>query len=520
MESIPVEKNKEYIVDIIDNGFEGEGIAKIDGYTIFIDGVIKGEKCRILIVKVTKSHGYGKLIEVIEKSKYRVEADCTTYKRCGGCNLRHIEYNKTLEMKRDVVQNLVNKILENKITVRNTIGMEKPYYYRNKAQYPFGINKNGDKTFGIYAKRTHEIIDIDDCKIQNPISKKIAREVLEFVKENNVNVYNEETGKGLLRHLIVKVGIKTNEVMCIIVLNEEKFEKEQELVKLLIEKFNKDDKNTERIINDSGIKSISLYGVGKENDIGEYSKLFTYADHINISLSDGEPGIMFSAHLNDKEGMDYEHMFVLPLPGIFSVYNSLAAVTVCDIILRERDARDRIKLMSDALCDINVRGRLEVISSDKGFMVIIDYAHNELSLRELLMAMRQYVRGKLITVFGCGGNRSRERRYKMGEVSAELSDFTVITSDNPRYEKPDDIMNDIKQGMLNVFKEDRENDERYVMIQDREKAVRYAWSCAEAGDVVIVAGKGHETYQEIMGIRHYMKDSDIVNNYLYGGYNG
>ena len=284
--------------------------------------------------------------------------------------------------------------------------------------------------------------------------------------------------------------------------------------------FNKDDKNTERIINDSGIKSISLYGVGKENDIGEYSKIFTYADHINISLSDGEPGIMFSAHLNDKEGMDYEHMFVLPLPGIFSVYNSLAAVTVCDIILRERDAKDRLKLMSDALCDINVRGRLEVISSDKGFMVIIDYAHNELSLRELLMAMRQYVRGKLITVFGCGGNRSRERRYKMGEVSAELSDFTVITSDNPRYEKPDDIMNDIKQGLLNVFKEDRENDERYVMIQDREKAVRYALSCAEAGDVVIVAGKGHETYQEIMGIRHYMKDSDIVNNYLYGGYNG
>lgn len=283
MESIPVEKNKEYIVDIIDNGFEGEGIAKIDGYTIFIDGVIKGEKCRILIVKVTKSHGYGKLIELIEKSKYRVEADCTTYKRCGGCNLRHIEYNKTLEIKRDVVQNLVNKILENKITVRNTIGMEKPYYYRNKAQYPFGINKNGDKTFGIYAKRTHEIIDIDDCKIQNPISKKIATEVLEFVKENNVNVYNEETGKGLLRHLIVKVGIKTNEVMCVIVLNEEKFEKEQELVKLLIEKFNKDDKNEFKIqtivknINTKntnvilGDKNIVLYGDGYIKDkLGNY----------------------------------------------------------------------------------------------------------------------------------------------------------------------------------------------------------------------------------------------------------
>ncbi len=281
---IPVEKNKEYIVDIIDNGFEGEGIAKIDGYTIFINNAIKGEKCKILIVKVTKSHGYGKLIEIIEKSKYRAEADCTTYKRCGGCNLRHIEYNRTLEMKRDVVQNLVNKVLENKITVKNTIGMKKPYYYRNKAQYPLGINKNGEKVFGIYAKRTHEIIEIEECKIQNPISTKIARNVIEFIRENNLSVYNEETGKGLFRHLIIKVGIKTNEIMCVIVLNGEKFEKEQEFVKLLIEKFSKDDKNEFKIktivknINTKntnvilGDKNIVLYGDGYINDkLGNYT---------------------------------------------------------------------------------------------------------------------------------------------------------------------------------------------------------------------------------------------------------
>ena len=284
MENIPVEKNKEYIVDIIDNGFEGEGITKIDGYTIFINGAIKGEKCKIIIVKVTKSHAYGKIIEIIEKSKYRIEADCTTYKRCGGCSLRHIEYNKTLEMKRDVVQNLVNKALENKITVNDTIGMEKPYYYRNKAQYPFGTNKNGDKVFGIFAKRTHEIIEINDCKIQNPISAKIAREVLKFVRENNISVYNEETGKGLVRHLIVKVGIRTNEVMCVIVLNGEKFEKEQELVNLLLEKFNKDDKNEFKIktivknINTKntnvilGNKNIVLYGDGYIKDkLGNYT---------------------------------------------------------------------------------------------------------------------------------------------------------------------------------------------------------------------------------------------------------
>jgi 23S rRNA (uracil1939-C5)-methyltransferase len=284
MKDIPVEKNKEYIVEIIDNGCEGEGIAKIEGFTIFINGAIKGEKCRILIVKVTKSHAYGKLIEIIEKSEYRVNSDCTKYKRCGGCNLRHIEYNKTLEMKREVVQNLVNKTLKNKIEVRKTLGMDKPYYYRNKAQYPFGQNKNGEKVFGIYAERTHDIIEIEECKIQNPISIEIAREVIKFIRENNITVYNEEKRSGLFRHLIVKVGIKTNEVMCVFVLNEEKFEKEQELVKYLIEKFNGNEKNKFQIktivknINTKntnvilGDKNIVLYGDGYINDkLGEYT---------------------------------------------------------------------------------------------------------------------------------------------------------------------------------------------------------------------------------------------------------
>ncbi len=283
--------------------------------------------------------------------------------------------------------------------------------------------------------------------------------------------------------------------------------------------FNKDDDNTIRIINDSNIKSISLYGIGRSDNIAQERKVYAYADRINISLSNGEPGIMFSAHLDCNGEKEDEEMFVLPLPGIFSVYNSLAAVTVCDIILRECGMDNRLKIMSKALCDISVRGRLEVIPSYGGYMVVIDYAHNELSLRKLLTAMRQYTSKRLITVFGCGGNRSRERRYRMGEVAAELSDFTVITSDNPRYENPDDIMNDIRLGMLNYYKDNGEED-GYIMIQDREKAVRYALSHAKEGDIVIIAGKGHETYQEIMGIRHYMKDADIVNRYLYGGYNG
>ena len=131
---IPVKKNNEYIVEIIDNGFEGEGIAKIDGFTIFIPNAIKGERVKILIVKVLTSHAFGKLLEILEKSQYRIESDCSTYKRCGGCNLRHIRYEETLKMKQNAVQSLVNKTLKTKIQVQETLGMENPYYYRNKAQ--------------------------------------------------------------------------------------------------------------------------------------------------------------------------------------------------------------------------------------------------------------------------------------------------------------------------------------------------------------------------------------------------
>lgn len=121
METIPVQKNKEYVVEILDNGFEGEGIAKIDNFTIFVPGTIKGEKVKILVVKVLSSHAFGKVLEIIKKSETRQDSDCDTYKRCGGCNMRHIKYEDTLKMKQNAVQSLVNKTLRNKIEVKQTI---------------------------------------------------------------------------------------------------------------------------------------------------------------------------------------------------------------------------------------------------------------------------------------------------------------------------------------------------------------------------------------------------------------
>ena len=148
---IPVNKNEEYIVDIIDNGYEGEGIAKIEGFTIFINGAIKGEKCKILILKVTSSHAFAKILEILEKSPYRIESDCGTYKRCGGCSLRHIEYDETLNMKQRMVENLVRKSLGNNVKVLSTLGMGNPYNYRNKAQFPVGLDKERKPVMGVYA---------------------------------------------------------------------------------------------------------------------------------------------------------------------------------------------------------------------------------------------------------------------------------------------------------------------------------------------------------------------------------
>lgn len=271
-----IRKNDEYIVDIVDNGFEGEGIAKINNFTIFVKGAIEGEKVRILIVKVNSSYAFAKILEIIKKSPYRCDEDCTTYKRCGGCDLRHIKYEKTLEIKKNMVQSLVNKTLENKIDVNNTVGMEKPFNYRNKAQYPVGINKNGEPIFGVFANRTHEIIPIDDCKIQTKISERIAQYVINFMKDNKIKVYDEKTNKGVLRHIVVKVGMKTNEVMCVLVVNEEKIKNEDELVKGLIDTFseiktivkNVNTKNTNVIL---GNRNIILYGNGYIKDkLGDF----------------------------------------------------------------------------------------------------------------------------------------------------------------------------------------------------------------------------------------------------------
>lgn len=266
----PIKKNEEYDVDIIDYGANGEGIAKINNFTIFINGAIKGEKCKIHIVKVLKSYGYGKIIEILKKSEKRREPDCELFNMCGGCDLRHLEYDETLRIKQEKVQNLVSKTLEDTIKVKTTIGTDTPFYYRNKAIYP--IREDGK--IGFYRKRTHDIIgldiDQDICKIHTELSQKVAQDVLEIYEGE---IYNQKTGTGILRNIMTREGISTGELMLVLVQTTEdvlidinRLIKKYPEIKTII--INKNDKNTNVVL--SKINRV-IYGKGYITDkLGEY----------------------------------------------------------------------------------------------------------------------------------------------------------------------------------------------------------------------------------------------------------
>lgn len=193
----------------------------------------------------------------------------------------------------------------------------------------------------------------------------------------------------------------------------------------------------------------------------------------------------------------------IDIPGRFSIYNSLTAIAVCRHFQATQD--DIIKALKKA----KVKGRTEMVKVSDEFTLMIDYAHNAMSLESLLETLKEYHPHRLVCLFGCGGNRSRLRRFEMGEVSGRLADLTIITSDNPRFEDPMDIIADIREGM-------KKTDGKYVEIPDRKEAIAYAIHHGEPGDIIVLAGKGHENYQEIKGKKYPMDERDLIRDILEG----
>lgn len=232
-----IQKNQEYVMDITDIGTDGAGIGRINGYALFVKDTVPGDRIRVKVIKTKKSFGYGRLMEILEPSPDRVLPKCPVARQCGGCQLQHLSYEKQLEFKQRKVKNCLERIGGCKDVVMEPIlGMEEPYYYRNKAQFPVGKSKDGKLAVGFYAGRTHSIIDTEACCIQAEVNEIIMKRIRQFLEKYRISVYDEESHTGLVRHILTRAGFATGELMVCLVINGEKLPHEKEFVEMLTEK--------------------------------------------------------------------------------------------------------------------------------------------------------------------------------------------------------------------------------------------------------------------------------------------
>ena len=252
--------------------------------------------------------------------------------------------------------------------------------------------------------------------------------------------------------------------------------------------FNADDAHLEQILAGHTCQ-VETFGFSE--------KAHLRATNEHLVSRPGYLGVAYHAASPDWAGMDVE----IDIPGKFSIYNSLTAIAVCrHFKVSEEDIARSLK-------EAKVKGRIEMIPVSDQFTLMIDYAHNAMALESLLSTLREYEPSRLVCMFGCGGNRSKLRRYEMGEVSGNLADLTIITSDNPRYETPEDIMDDIETGI-------KKTSGKYIRITDRREAIAWAIHHGQPGDIIVLAGKGHEDYQEIEGRKYHMDEREIIADIL------
>lgn len=250
--------------------------------------------------------------------------------------------------------------------------------------------------------------------------------------------------------------------------------------------LNRDDEHYENVQKGHTCQ-VETFGFSEDADIR--------AEDMRLIHRPGYLGVAY--HASGLVDFDVE----IDLPGKFSVYNSLTAIAICRHFGVAREVMQR------ALKKAKTKGRIEMVKVSDEFTLMIDYAHNAMSLKSLLSTLKEYEPGRLVCVFGCGGNRSRLRRYEMGEISGLLADLTIITSDNPRFEEPQAIIDDIKTGIGKTQGE-------YIEIADRKEAIRYAIEHGRRGDVIVLAGKGHEDYQEIRGKKYPMDERVLIADIL------
>ena len=272
-----IKKNECYEISIVDMAEDGQGIGKIGDFVVFVKDTVIGDVAKVKLVKVLKHYGFGRLEELLVPSKDRVEPLCAHAKACGGCTLQHLSYEKQLEYKFDQVKNCLVRIggfLDIEKIMEGPYGMDNPFRYRNKAQFPTGMGKDFKPAIGFYAGRTHSIIDTRECFLQSEVSDEIIGIIREFMEEFHISTYDETSKKGLLRHILTRVGFTTGEIMVCLIINGKKIPNVEELIQRLTKIegmtsicLNINKEHTNKILGDT---CVTLWGKGYIEDyIGE-----------------------------------------------------------------------------------------------------------------------------------------------------------------------------------------------------------------------------------------------------------
>lgn len=358
-----LEKGKKYECEIVDIGQGGVGIGKHNGFTVFVDSALPGEIVDVKITKSKKKYAEGVISKIKKESDFRVERVCSMkYRNCGGCQIQELDYKKQLEIKTDEVRQDMKRIGElDNILIHKAIGIEEPFRYRNKAQFP--VQKiDGKLKIGFYKKKSHDVIDMDKCVIQHEKSDKVIEIVRDFIEENNISIYDEKTNKGLLRHIVTKVGYTTGEVMVVLVASKKdiaNLDKLVESLKMNIDGFktlvvNINDKKTNVVL---GRKNINIYGDGKIIDnIGELK--FEISPLSFFQVNPVQTEVLYNKAL--------EYANLSKEDTVFDIYCGIGTIS---LFLAEKAKKVYgVEIVEDAINDANKNAKLNGIENAEFFV--------------------------------------------------------------------------------------------------------------------------------------------------------
>ncbi len=356
-------KDREYEVDVVDIGQGGVGIGKHDGFTVFVDGGLISDKLKVKITKSKKNYAVGEIVEIIEKSPFRVERVCSDkLSDCGGCQIQELDYQKQLDIKTNEVKQTISRIGKlNDTLVHPTLGMENPFRYRNKAQFP--IQKIDGKTvIGFYKKKSHDVIPTDKCIIQHDVNDKIIKIIKTYIKAYNVSIYDEKTHTGVLRHLVTKVGFETKEVMVVLVANGKKLPYLNELASVLKENvpgfktlvLNTNREKTNVIL---GKENKVIYGDGKINDyIGDL--VFEISPLSFFQVNPSQTEVLYNKAL--------EYADLKENDTVFDIYCGIGTISL--FLAQKAKKVYGIEIVGDAIKDAKINAKLNKLENTEFFV--------------------------------------------------------------------------------------------------------------------------------------------------------